>query len=883
MKRIHILRNWMLLTLILIGSGMPAAASGEMIYVYKGGRIVYSQEVTGVDDVQIADDHSRLAILDKTGSTLYEAAMNDVDSLSFRTPVMRTDQILDVVFNADGTATDVSASQMKVEHYPDETLSTYWNTTYGRYVARSTCEWNDKDKGHYRISYAGNDAFWQKLADGYTMEAIVMSPQKQNAEAKWIGSHQSGGPGAIMVSGDGQLSFLPHTGGYRWTKAEWEAGVYYHVVGVYDREAGKASLYVDGELRSVADAPGELTKPTSDSKNHFFAIFGDPQNGGCQQQIPGDVVTFRIYDTPLNAYEARVLSDAASPVSAPVADLLDVVFNADGTATDVSPAHRAVDCYPNSTLYTYWLPQFGRYVAHSDASWNDSGKGHYRVSYAGDDAFWQQMADGYTMEAVVMTPEIVVGTEAKWISSHQGGGPGGFMVSGDGQLAYLPHTGTAYRWTKYASWSGGEYYHMVGVYDRDAAKVHLYVNGELRATADAPGGLTKPGSDPKNHFFAIFGDPSGDGGCNQQIPGDIAMFRIYSDPFSAGQIQQMWLHSRPQVVKSGKMVTDVAYPQAVPAKAGAVYPILGTGFVQGDVIQLTAATSGATLSAPLMLADDGATVVLPEGLATDRYALSLLRDGITQKLGSVSFTLVDALPASSEIIAHRGYWKAQGACQNSRASLQAAQAIRAYGSETDVWLTTDNQIMANHDASFGGVTIQDSKYANCQNLTLSNGEKMPRLDDLLQLLKDSDSPTKLIIEIKKHSTDLRNRNAAKYVLQKVAEYGVKDKVEYISFSGVACRYIIAQDPDAKVAYLNGDYTPSALKTQGYTGLDYSSSVMGAHPEWYQQAHDLGLTVNVWTVSDYAGMVDVMSRGADYITSDAPTDGLLIKKYFDLNR
>ena len=862
---------------------MPAAADSEMMYVYKGGRIVYAQEVTAVDDVQVAEDHSRLTILDKEGATLYESPMGDVDSLSFRTPAMRTDGILDVVFHADGTAADVSASQMKVEHYPDATLSTYWNATYGRYVARSTCAWNDKDKGHYRISYAGNDAFWQKLADGYTMEAIVMSTDKQNTEAKWIGSHQSGGPGATMVSGDGKLSFLPHTGDYRWTKTDWETGVYYHVVGVYDHDAGKAYLYVDGELRSVAEAPGELTKPTSDSKNHFFAIFGDPQNGGCQQQLPGEVVTFRIYDTAVNAYEARVLSEAAHPVQGQEADLLDVVFHADGTATDVSPAHRKVDCYPNSTLYTYWLPQYGRYVAHSDASWNDSGKGHYRVDYAGDDNFWQQLADGYTMEAVVMTPEIVAGTEAKWISSHQGGGPGGFMVSTDGQLAYLPHTGNAYRWTKYAGWSGGAYYHMVGVYDRDAAKVHLYVNGELKATADAPNGLTKPGSDTRNHFFAIFGDPSGDGGCNQQIPGDVVMFRIYSTPSSAEQVEQMWLHARPQVVKSDKLVTDVAYPQAVPAKVGAVFPIMGSGFAQGDVAQFTANASGRTFEVPLALADDGATVLLPEALETDRYTMSLLRGGVVQRLGTVSFTMVDALPASSQIIAHRGYWKAQGASQNSRASLQAAQAIGAYGSETDVWLTTDNQIMVNHDASYSGVTIQDSKYADCKNLTLSNGEKMPRLDDLLQLLKDSDSPTKLIIEIKKHSTDLRNRNAAKYVLKKVEEYGVKDRVEYISFSGVACRQIISLDPEAKVAYLNGDYSPAALKRMGYTGLDYSYSVMNAHPEWYQQAHDEGLTVNVWTVSDYAGMVDVMSRGADYITSDSPTDGLLIKKYFDLNR
>ena len=66
---------------------MPAAADSEMMYVYKGGRIVYAQEVTAVDDVQVAEGHSRLTILDKEGATLYESPMGDVDSLS---PMMQS-------------------------------------------------------------------------------------------------------------------------------------------------------------------------------------------------------------------------------------------------------------------------------------------------------------------------------------------------------------------------------------------------------------------------------------------------------------------------------------------------------------------------------------------------------------------------------------------------------------------------------------------------------------------------------------------------------------------------------------------------------------------------------------------------------------------------
>lgn len=45
---------------------------------------------------------------------------------------------------------------------------------------------------------------------------------------------------------------------------------------------------------------------------------------------------------------------------------------------------------------------------------------------------------------------------------------------------------------------------------------------------------------------------------------------------------------------------------------------------------------------------------------------------------------------STQIIAHRGFWKTNGSAQNSIAALMKADSVGCYGSEFDVWLTDDD-------------------------------------------------------------------------------------------------------------------------------------------------------------------------------------------------
>lgn len=223
----------------------------------------------------------------------------------------------------------------------------------------------------------------------------------------------------------------------------------------------------------------------------------------------------------------------------------------------------------------------------------------------------------------------------------------------------------------------------------------------------------------------------------------------------------------------------------------------------------------------------------------------------------------------TEIIAHRGFWKAEGAAQNSRASLRKALELGIYGSETDVWLTTDGQLMVNHDKTFDGVEIMSSTTKQCKKLVLKNGEKMPTLKDLLKIVKKSDSRTKLIIEIKGHGDDALDRRAATETVRLVKKMSMEDRVEYISFSDVACEQIIADDPDAKVAALSGNKNPALRHTKKYTGLDYHINTFRSHPDWIKEAQSLGMTVNVWTVNAEKDLKEMAEMGVDYITTDEP--------------
>jgi glycerophosphoryl diester phosphodiesterase len=253
---------------------------------------------------------------------------------------------------------------------------------------------------------------------------------------------------------------------------------------------------------------------------------------------------------------------------------------------------------------------------------------------------------------------------------------------------------------------------------------------------------------------------------------------------------------------------------------------------------------------------------------------------ITQLLGIVFLSLSSMIgsQAQTQIIAHRGYWDKLGSAQNSLSSLENAIKMGAYGSELDVWLTKDGVIVLNHDANYQGVNIQTATYEELSALRLVNGEPIPTLQQYIDIAKKQNK-TKLIVEIKSHATPAADIRAADETVKLINGSGVADIVDYISFSEQVCKELIQLNPKHRVANLNGEKSPAALKADGYWGLDYAWKVLKEdHPEWIKEAKALGLTTNVWTVNNTEHMQYFISQGIDYITTDNPQllKGLLTK-------
>lgn len=221
-----------------------------------------------------------------------------------------------------------------------------------------------------------------------------------------------------------------------------------------------------------------------------------------------------------------------------------------------------------------------------------------------------------------------------------------------------------------------------------------------------------------------------------------------------------------------------------------------------------------------------------------------------------------------KVVAHRGHWTAPGSAQNSVRSLVKADSINCFGSEFDVWMTTDDVLVVNHDRKFKDIVIEEVTAPVATAIVLDNGERLPRLDVFLDSAKNTD--VRLVCELKEHKDKAQEAKAVKALVKMMADKGLSHRVDYITFSRDALEGLIKEAPaGTAVYYLNGDLTPAQLAELGSAGPDYSIGTFRKHPEWIKEAHDLGQKVNIWTVNEEADLLWCIENGADFITTNRP--------------
>ena len=228
------------------------------------------------------------------------------------------------------------------------------------------------------------------------------------------------------------------------------------------------------------------------------------------------------------------------------------------------------------------------------------------------------------------------------------------------------------------------------------------------------------------------------------------------------------------------------------------------------------------------------------------------------------------IQAQTQVIAHRGFWKTEGSAQNSIMALEKAAEAQLYGSEFDVLMTADGKVVVNHDSSIEGMVIAETPYKKLKNIRIKNGEKLPTLKNYLKKGKKLD--IQLILEAKPLPTKEMEDEAIAKMVKMVKKIGLEKQVEYISFSLNMCEQLAKLTPESEIAYLEGNIAPSELKKKGINGIDYHLNViLNKHPEWVEEAHRLGMKVNVWTVNNESDMKKLIDMKVDYITTDQPLE------------
>lgn len=218
------------------------------------------------------------------------------------------------------------------------------------------------------------------------------------------------------------------------------------------------------------------------------------------------------------------------------------------------------------------------------------------------------------------------------------------------------------------------------------------------------------------------------------------------------------------------------------------------------------------------------------------------------------------------VIAHRGAYAEFGLPDNSLAALKKAIELGLYGSECDINITTDGQVIVVHGESFGGLPVLHYSYSSLRAAgKLKNGESLPLLSEFLTAVKEG-CGTKLFIDVKSLSDEGGGNNqsirAGKAAVELIKRMGVQDRVAFIIgrigvFNGVIDD-IAGEWP---VAYMNYSLSPQEhrqyTKDKSLWG-NFDISGFGKNPSsgafdadyaeaQYQKWCDAGLTLSFYNI------------------------------------
>jgi len=250
---------------------------------------------------------------------------------------------------------------------------------------------------------------------------------------------------------------------------------------------------------------------------------------------------------------------------------------------------------------------------------------------------------------------------------------------------------------------------------------------------------------------------------------------------------------------------------------------------------------------------------------------------------------------SLDVQGHRG-WRGLYP-ENTMAGFRAAIELRVTTLELDVQVTRDGVPVVHHDPRLNrsrcvrddGTPVENLRLSRLDFASLADidcgsrtnkkfpeqlsvrGERIPRLDQVLELADQADYPVGVSIEIKMQDSDPGRtvEELAALVVEAVRVHGLEERTIIQSFQPEALRAVAELAPEMGRAILvrsPGAYDRSV--EQGHATI-LSPRHDGLTQAAVERFHQRGIAVIPWTVNKPKAMEQMISWGVDGIISDYP--------------
>lgn len=254
--------------------------------------------------------------------------------------------------------------------------------------------------------------------------------------------------------------------------------------------------------------------------------------------MPGETYSIRVkgedsygmLSEAITSDEFTTLNYIPDPGSkAPVADMLDVMFNKNGAA-DVASLKLPITTGTNKpeTFYNSALKLWASRHTGSNTT-------YFKAAYATSEAFKKGIESSFTYEVYCKTNTT---DDICPFSGQESGGIGIEQCGPNGAYEVWANIGGGYKNATFKTVNNTDYYHMLFTYD--GSKITTYVNGMLIESTAATGKVTFPSADAQ--WFCIGGDATYEerNVCQYTFKGEIALARFHGNSVSRDEAYRLY-------------------------------------------------------------------------------------------------------------------------------------------------------------------------------------------------------------------------------------------------------------------------------------------------------------------------------------------------------